>query len=149
MNYTDFTDSPFYTSTGNTYPQYCCNLTSSIFPCRGSDANQSVPQQSSGFILTLRETNVIFYFISFFLEMVEGCYIKLLTAIEENAIIIAGVAIGIAAIEVHQTFYLAYLENIGKGDARLMFQESFFFILLTHVCETRGLFLQVRRSVSS
>lgn len=66
--------------------------------------------------------------------MVEGCYIKLLTAIEENAIIIAGVAIGIAAIEVHQTFYLAYLENIGKGDARLMFQESFFLFYFINVC---------------
>lgn len=35
--------------------------------------------------------------------MIDGCVVKLAAIIEENAVIIAGVAIGIAAIEVHQT----------------------------------------------
>lgn len=35
--------------------------------------------------------------------MIDGCFSKLLVAIEENAVIIAGVALGIAAIEVDDT----------------------------------------------
>lgn len=44
--------------------------------------------------------------------MIEGCLNKLVAAIEENAIIIAGVAIGIAALEVHLPFHVAYSRNL-------------------------------------
>uniref|UniRef100_H3C0H6 Tetraspanin n=1 Tax=Tetraodon nigroviridis TaxID=99883 RepID=H3C0H6_TETNG len=73
MNYTDFTGSPYYTSQGGIYPQYCCNVTISAFPCNGTDAQ---------------------------LSRVDGCYTKLVTILEENAVIVAGVAIGIAALEI-------------------------------------------------
>uniref|UniRef100_A0A3Q3W4A5 Tetraspanin n=1 Tax=Mola mola TaxID=94237 RepID=A0A3Q3W4A5_MOLML len=71
-NYTDFTGSPF-NNKSNTYPQACCNPTITIFPCNATEAENS---------------------------MIDGCFSKLLVAIEENAVIIAGVALGIAAIEI-------------------------------------------------
>lgn len=36
----------------------------------------------------------------FLFQMIDGCFNKLLQLIEENALIIAGVALGIAALEV-------------------------------------------------
>lgn len=47
----------------------------------------------------------MFYSFLVFLEMVDGCLDKLVNAIEENSLIIAGVAIGITAIEVRRDFY--------------------------------------------
>lgn len=35
-------------------------------------------------------------------QMIEGCFDKLLQLIEDNAVIIAGVALGIAALEVQK-----------------------------------------------
>lgn len=57
------------------------------------------------------ETNGISCFFS--LEMVDGCLGKLVSIIEENSMIIAGVAIGIAALEVHHTFHLSVSQNFG------------------------------------
>lgn len=38
------------------------------------------------------------------MEMIDGCLDKLVAAIEENSLIIAGVAIGITAVEVRQAY---------------------------------------------
>lgn len=38
------------------------------------------------------------------MEMIDGCLDKLVAIIEENSLIIAGVAIGVTAIEVPQTY---------------------------------------------
>ncbi|XP_003972633.2 tetraspanin-1 [Takifugu rubripes] len=71
-NYTDFNGSPFQ-GQEKIYPQFCCNISSTIFPCNADEAMFS---------------------------MVDGCLDKLVAAIEENSLIIAGVAIGITAIEI-------------------------------------------------
>ncbi|XP_056891409.1 tetraspanin-1-like [Takifugu flavidus] len=71
-NYTDFKDSPFQGGR-DIYPQFCCNISSTTFPCNANQAMSS---------------------------MVDGCLDKLVAAIEENSLIIAGVAIGITAIEI-------------------------------------------------
>lgn len=39
----------------------------------------------------------------FLFQMIDGCFNKLLQLIEENALIIAGVALGIAALEVKKS----------------------------------------------
>lgn len=53
--------------------------------------------------------------------MIDGCLNKLVAAIEENAVIIAGVAIGIAALEVHLTFHVAYSRNLAVSRVFLDF----------------------------
>nr|XP_020452757.1 tetraspanin-1-like [Monopterus albus] len=71
-NYTDFDGSPFNTQYGgNHYPTACCNST--IHTCNKEKANDL---------------------------MVDGCFNKLLQLMEENAVIAAGVALGIAALEI-------------------------------------------------
>ncbi|XP_062243179.1 tetraspanin 34a [Platichthys flesus] len=69
-NYTDFSGSPF-NQLANMYPVTCCNAT--METCTESQAHMSA---------------------------VEGCYDKLLALIENNAVVIAGVALGIVAIEI-------------------------------------------------
>ncbi|XP_076026391.1 tetraspanin 34a [Genypterus blacodes] len=71
MNYTDFDDSPFLTSSGGHYPSTCCNST--METCTESEA------------MALD---------------VEGCFVTLLQLIEENATIVASVALGVAALEI-------------------------------------------------
>ncbi|XP_040001005.1 tetraspanin-1-like isoform X2 [Xiphias gladius] len=73
-NYTDFDGSPFYTEHGgNVYPPTCCNATLSMGICDKNNAHFS---------------------------MVNGCFDKLLQLIEDNAVIIAAVALAIAALEI-------------------------------------------------
>lgn len=48
----------------------------------------------------------------FFMQMIDGCLDKIITVIEKNAFIIAGVAIGITAIEVHRPFYSLPPRNV-------------------------------------
>ncbi|XP_040892300.1 tetraspanin-1-like [Toxotes jaculatrix] len=73
-NYTDFDNSPFQNQQGgNVYPPTCCNATISTGTCDQNKAN---------------------------ISMVAGCFDKLLQLIEENAVIIAAVALGIAALEI-------------------------------------------------
>ncbi|KAJ0032987.1 hypothetical protein NQD34_000094 [Periophthalmus magnuspinnatus] len=73
MNYTDFDQSPFVT-TRNTYPTACCN---------GTEIQQGECSKTGAMT-----------------SMVPGCYWKLLDFIKENAVIVAGVALGIAALEI-------------------------------------------------
>ncbi|XP_051801764.1 tetraspanin 34a isoform X1 [Acanthochromis polyacanthus] len=70
-NYTDFDGSPFHNNSRGLYPPQCCN--SNVTVCSSSEA------QSSN---------------------ISGCFIMLVKLIEDNALIIAAVAIGIAAIEI-------------------------------------------------
>lgn len=70
-NYTDFDNSP-YQNVGTVYPPTCCNSTTNG-QCPATDAESS---------------------------MVLGCFDKLVELIEENAVIIAAVALGIAALEI-------------------------------------------------
>ncbi|XP_030000844.1 tetraspanin-1-like [Sphaeramia orbicularis] len=74
-NYTDFDESPYYTEHGGLfYPVQCCNGTlTENGPCSKVNAE---------------------------ISNVDGCYSKLVQFIEENAVIIAAVALGIAALEV-------------------------------------------------
>ncbi|XP_026159376.1 tetraspanin-1-like [Mastacembelus armatus] len=73
-NYTDFDGSPFFTEHGrNVYPPMCCNATITMSTCNTNEAHSS---------------------------MVDGCFDKLLQLIEDNAVIIAAVALGIAALEI-------------------------------------------------
>ncbi|XP_035494039.1 tetraspanin 34 [Scophthalmus maximus] len=73
-NYTDFDGSPFNTAQGgNVYPATCCNSTSSMDTCSERDAQISA---------------------------VDGCFHRLLQLIEDNAVIIAAVALGIVALEI-------------------------------------------------
>ncbi|XP_057698514.1 tetraspanin-1-like [Corythoichthys intestinalis] len=77
-NYTDFDGSPFQENHGGFfYPPQCCNGTSVSDIC-------SLPSAE----------------LASHLQLVDGCFQKLLQLIEENAVIIAGVALGIAALEI-------------------------------------------------
>ncbi|XP_077428047.1 tetraspanin 34a [Vanacampus margaritifer] len=76
-NYTDFNGSPFVVQNGGFYPSQCCNGTSFGKACSQSAAHLAAE-----------------------LKMVDGCFTKLLQFIEENSAIIAGVALGIAALEI-------------------------------------------------
>ncbi|KAM7008649.1 tetraspanin-1-like [Tautogolabrus adspersus] len=72
-NYTDFDGSPFYNENGNVYPPTCCNATITTGVCNTKGAS---------------------------ISMMDGCFDKLLQFIEDNTVIIAGVALGIAALEI-------------------------------------------------
>ncbi|XP_049901180.1 tetraspanin-1-like [Epinephelus moara] len=73
-NYTDFNGSPFYLDhEGDVYPPTCCNATITVGVCNRNEAS---------------------------LSEVDGCFVKLLQLIEDNAVIVAGVALGIAALEI-------------------------------------------------
>ncbi|KAI3353302.1 hypothetical protein L3Q82_019840 [Scortum barcoo] len=74
-NYTDFDGSPFNTALVDVYPTTCCNSSISGV-CRKSQAG---------------------------LSRIDGCFDKLLTLIEDNAVIVGGVVLGIAALEVQKT----------------------------------------------
>ncbi|XP_077460902.1 tetraspanin 34a [Stigmatopora argus] len=77
-NYTDFDGSPFQVQMGDLfYPPQCCNGTSVGDTCSRSSVE-----------------------LAAHLQLVDGCFKKLLQLIEENAVIIAGVALGIAALEI-------------------------------------------------
>ncbi|XP_070842444.1 tetraspanin-1-like [Chaetodon trifascialis] len=71
-NYTDFIDSPFNNEQG-AFPTQCCNGTISEDSC-----SQALAEMAD----------------------VDGCFDKLLQLIKDNAVIIAGVALGIAALEI-------------------------------------------------
>ncbi|XP_075899612.1 tetraspanin 34a [Nelusetta ayraudi] len=70
-NYTDFTGSPFVQNNGQLYPHQCCNSTLS-----SCNQNQAIDSK------------------------INGCLDTIIQLIEDNAIIIAGVAIGIAVLEI-------------------------------------------------
>ncbi|KAF7668103.1 hypothetical protein LDENG_00032540 [Lucifuga dentata] len=74
-NYTDFDGSPFNSNVtlGNIYPDMCCNTTIPTGTCNEDKAHYS---------------NII------------GCFDKLVQLIEENAVIVAGVVLAIAVLEV-------------------------------------------------
>ncbi|XP_068178091.1 tetraspanin-1-like [Antennarius striatus] len=73
-NYTDFYDSPYHnTSGGDVFPQTCCLENVPMGECNEGEAQYS---------------------------NVDGCLDKLVQLIEENSVIIAGVALGIAALEI-------------------------------------------------
>ncbi|XP_054636331.1 tetraspanin-1-like [Dunckerocampus dactyliophorus] len=76
-NYTDFNNSPFYVQNNGFYPSYCCNGTDVGGMCSGEAAEASAE-----------------------LGLVDGCFNKLLQLIEDNAVIVAAVALGIAALEI-------------------------------------------------
>ncbi|XP_026215963.1 tetraspanin-1-like [Anabas testudineus] len=73
-NYTDFDNSPFYDKHGGVYPYTCCNATINTEDVCSSNIAH--------------------------ISMIDGCFDKLLQLIEDNAVIIAAVALGIAALEI-------------------------------------------------
>lgn len=84
-NYTDFTDSQFVNTT-RFYPVTCCASGSS--PCNANEANK---------------------------ELVVGCFQALVNLIEDNAVLLAGVALGIAALEIAAMVVSMILyKNVGK-----------------------------------
>ncbi|XP_075946299.1 tetraspanin 34a [Anarhichas minor] len=86
-NYTDFYGSAFYNaSEGDRYPVTCCNETFAV--CDTDNAHKS---------------------------MIDGCFTMLLQLIEDNAVIIAGLALGIAALEVAaMVVSMVLYQNIGN-----------------------------------
>nr|XP_020502071.1 tetraspanin-1-like [Labrus bergylta] len=72
-NYTDFDGSPFNVGHENLYPTMCCNVTTTPDVCNKNAAHNS---------------------------MIDGCFSKLLQFIEDNAVIVAAVALGISFFEV-------------------------------------------------
>ncbi|XP_029365474.1 tetraspanin-1-like [Echeneis naucrates] len=88
-NYTDFDFSPFYNEHGgNFYPLTCCNATITKATCNTTTAESS---------------------------MIDGCFDTLLKLIEDNAVIIAAVALGIAAFEIAaMVVSMVLYKNIGK-----------------------------------
>ncbi|XP_051727429.1 tetraspanin-1-like [Ctenopharyngodon idella] len=84
-NYTDFTDSRFVNTT-SLYPDTCCN--SSSGRCSETAALQAG---------------------------IKGCFQALLKLIEDNAVLLAGVALGIAALEIAAMVVSMILyKNVGK-----------------------------------
>lgn len=75
MNYTDFDNSPYVTDHGGKYPTTCCNST--ITEDEGTCSKDAAER-----------------------SMVDGCLDKLMDLIVDNAVIIAAVALGIAALEI-------------------------------------------------
>ncbi|XP_031727702.1 tetraspanin 34a [Anarrhichthys ocellatus] len=86
-NYTDFDGSTFNNvSGGDRYPVTCCNKTIDV--CTTDNAHFS---------------------------MIDGCFTMLLQLIEDNAVIIAGLALGIAALEVAaMVVSMVLYQNIGN-----------------------------------
>ncbi|CAK6953458.1 tetraspanin-1-like [Scomber scombrus] len=89
-NYTNFDRSPYYfTHGGNFYPPKCCNetMTDETDVCSKESAQRS---------------------------SVEFCFDKLLQVIKDNAVIVAGVALGIAALEIAaMVVSMVLYKNIG------------------------------------
>ncbi|XP_058639803.1 tetraspanin 34a isoform X2 [Onychostoma macrolepis] len=84
-NYTDFTDSPFE-STASLYPIMCCTDSSRL-------CNENAARSDS----------------------VVGCFQALVNLIEDNAVLLAGVALGIAALEIAAMVVSMILYmNVGK-----------------------------------
>ncbi|KAG7487683.1 hypothetical protein MATL_G00026080 [Megalops atlanticus] len=79
-NYTDFTNSYYYNSHGNSYPPTCCRALNAT--CTQSDAQQSD---------------------------VQGCFEQLLSTLKKNANIVGGIAAGICLLEVAAMFVSMYL----------------------------------------
>lgn len=73
-NYTDFTDSPYYRTYSDQYPPQCCPGTGS--PCNSTAAGSAAN------------------------TAISGCFPKLKNLIDENAVVIVGVALGIAVLEI-------------------------------------------------
>ncbi|XP_041641476.1 tetraspanin-1-like [Cheilinus undulatus] len=88
-NYTDFEGSPFYVAHGsNVYPSTCCNATITDGACNTNEAH---------------------------LSNIDGCFHKLLQLIEDNAVIVAAVALGIAALEIAaMVVSMVLYNNIGN-----------------------------------
>ncbi|XP_026878121.2 tetraspanin 34 [Electrophorus electricus] len=84
-NYTDFTGSPFVTDTNN-YPESCCFKSLTICNLNAAEASAEV-----------------------------GCFNALVTLIEDNASILGGVALGIAALEIAaMVVSMVLYNNVGK-----------------------------------
>ncbi|XP_074520037.1 tetraspanin 34a [Halichoeres trimaculatus] len=71
-NYTDFEGSPFLND-HDVFPTTCCNATFSGNVCNEQNAH---------------------------ISMIDGCFDKLVQLIEDNAVVVAAVALGIAALEI-------------------------------------------------
>lgn len=88
-NYTDFDGSPFSNSLGgDVYPHQCCNSTLTVGVCNLFEAEDA---------------------------MIDGCFDTLLQLIEDNAVLIAGVALGVAALEIAaMVVSMVLYSNIGN-----------------------------------
>ncbi|XP_035515389.1 tetraspanin 34 [Morone saxatilis] len=87
-NFTDFEGSPYNIEHGNAYPPTCCNATYSENVCSANGAIHSD---------------------------IDGCFEKLLQLIEDNAVIIAAVALAIAALEIAaMVVSMVLYKNIGN-----------------------------------
>ncbi|KAM4717982.1 tetraspanin 35 [Anableps anableps] len=69
-NFTDFTNSPYYVAHGSNYPTQCCLING---PC-----NETVAAEKKA----------------------DGCFPKIKKLIDDNTVVIVGVALGIAALEI-------------------------------------------------
>ncbi|XP_028304524.1 tetraspanin 34a [Gouania willdenowi] len=86
-NFTDFKGSPFYEA-NDVFPPTCCNSTINTGPC-----NDNLAKISS----------------------IDGCMRKLQQFIEDNAVIVAAVALGIAALEIAaMVVSMVLYKNIGN-----------------------------------
>uniref|UniRef100_UPI0037E82C51 tetraspanin 34a n=1 Tax=Semicossyphus pulcher TaxID=241346 RepID=UPI0037E82C51 len=86
-NYTDFDGSPFNEEHG-VYPPTCCNASITTGVCNKNGASRS---------------------------MIDGCFDKLLQLIEDNAVVVAAVALGIAALEIAaMVVSMVLYNNIGN-----------------------------------
>lgn len=88
-NYTDFDGSPFFDSHGgNFYPTTCCNTTLTGDVCSSRNAQ---------------------------ISMIDGCFDKFVNLINDNTVIVAAVALGIAALEIAaMVVSLVLYNNIGN-----------------------------------
>ncbi|XP_051867884.1 tetraspanin-1 [Pristis pectinata] len=78
-NYTDFSDSYYFSKNNATYPQFCCNATT---VCNEAAASSS---------------------------KVQGCFQQLFDILKENANIVGGIAAGICALEIAAMAVSMYL----------------------------------------
>ncbi|KAJ8376307.1 hypothetical protein SKAU_G00068870 [Synaphobranchus kaupii] len=79
-NYTDFTNSYYYSENGDTYPPTCCRIP------RGACSDEAAYRSN-----------------------VQGCFEQLLSTLKKNANIVGGIAAGICALEVAAMAVSMYL----------------------------------------
>ncbi|XP_051243290.1 tetraspanin 35 isoform X1 [Dicentrarchus labrax] len=96
-NSSDFTGSPYYTDHSNSFPPQCCADTDE--PCTqsvGITESQYDQFQNHFEWIKVNSTFLPLYFP----QTITGCFPKIKDLIDSNTVVIVGVALGIAALEV-------------------------------------------------